>query len=56
MTFNLTNYIEQQRQAQLVAAIKQGARMISECRDERKQWAAMSQLRKLQLQLKNPVL
>jgi hypothetical protein len=56
MTFQLTDYIEQQRRAKLVAAIKTGARMISECQDERKQWRAMCQLRKLQLQLKSPVL
>jgi hypothetical protein len=56
MTFQLTDYIERQRRAKLVAAIKQGARMISECQDEQRQWRAMAQLRKLQQQLKNPVL
>ena len=54
--FKLTDYIEQQRRAKLVAAIKTAAKLIQDCPDERKQWRALHELRKLQVQLKNPAL
>jgi hypothetical protein len=56
MTFQLTDYLEHQRRAKLVAAIKTAAKLIQDCPDERKQWLAMHQLRMLQVRLKNPVL
>jgi len=54
--FNLTDYLEAQRRAKLVAAIKEGAKLIQDCPDPQKQWRAMSELRKLQARLKYPVL
>ncbi len=53
---NLTDYIERQNRAKLVAAIKEAARMIAECQDEQKRWRCMHELRKLQIRLKYPVL
>lgn len=54
--FDLTKALEAQRRAKLVRAIKTAAKLIQDCPDERKQWRAMHQLRKLQVQLRNPVL
>ena len=54
--FELTAFIDRNRKAKLVGAIKEGARLINECQDERKHWAAMHELRKLQLMLKNPAI
>jgi hypothetical protein len=54
--FELTAFIDRQRKQKLVAAIKEGARLINECQDERKQWAAMHELRKLQLMLNHPAI
>lgn len=54
MAFDLTASLEAHRRAKLVRAIKEGARLISECPDERKQWAAMHKLRQLQKMLGNP--
>ncbi len=56
MAFDLTNFIERQRKAKLVRAIKEGAKLIADCPDPHKQWRAMAELRKLQVRLKNPVL
>ena len=44
--------LEAQRRAKLVAAIKEGARLIQDCPDAQKQWRAMAELRKLQAMLK----
>lgn len=54
--FDLTESLEAQRRAKLTAAIKTAAKLIADCPDERKQWKAMHELRKLQIRLRNPVL
>lgn len=56
MAFDLTDFIERQRKAKLVAAIKEAAKLIADCPDLHKQWKAMHELRKLQVRLRNPVL
>ena len=53
---DLTAYLERQRKAKLVAAIKTAARLIQDCPDPQNQWLAMHQLRKLQARLKYPAL
>jgi hypothetical protein len=53
---DLTGYLERQRKAKLVAAIKTAARMIQDCPDPQKQWRAMHLLRKLQARLNYPTL
>jgi hypothetical protein len=53
---DLTAYLDRQRKAKLVAAIKEAAGMIAECQDEQKQWRAMAELRKLQARLNYPTL
>lgn len=56
MAFDLTASLESHRRAKLVRAIKEAARLIADCPDEQKRWRCMHELRKLQVQLKNPVL
>jgi hypothetical protein len=53
---DLTAYLERQRKAKLVAAIKEAARIIAECQDEQKRWRCMHELRKLQARLNYPTL
>jgi hypothetical protein len=53
---DLTAYLERQRKAKLVAAIKTAARLIQDCPDPQKQWRAMHELRKLQIRLNYPTL
>lgn len=54
--FHLTAFIDRQRKQKLVAAIKEGARLINECQDEQKKWRAMHELRKLQERLNYPAI
>ena len=54
--FDLTDFMERQRKAKLVRAIKTAAKLIADCPDPQKQWKAMHELRKLQVRLKYPVL
>ena len=54
--FELSAFIDRQRKAKLVAAIKEASKLIADCPDPQKQWAAMRQLRLLQERLQNPVL
>ncbi len=53
---DLTAYLDRQRKAKLVAAIKTAAKLIQDCPDPEKQWKALRKLRILQERLKNPVL
>jgi hypothetical protein len=53
---DLTAYLERQRKAKLVAAIKTAAKLIQDCPDPQKQWRAMAELRKLQARLNYPTL
>jgi hypothetical protein len=53
---DLTAYLERQRKAKLVAAIKTAAKLIQDCPDPHKQWRAMAELRKLQARLNYPTL
>ncbi len=54
--FELTAFIDRQRKQKLVAAIKEGARLINECPDPQRQWRAMHELRKLQAMLNHPAI
>lgn len=54
--FELSAFIDRQRRQKLVGAIKEASKLIADCPDPQKQWAAMRQLRLLQERLKNPVL
>ncbi len=54
--FHLTAFIDRQRKQKLVAAIKEGARLINECPDPQRQWRAMHELRKLQAMLNHPAI
>ena len=52
--FKLSAFIDRQRKQKLVAAIKEASKLIADCPDQQKQWAAMRQLRLLQERLKHP--
>lgn len=54
--FELSAFIDRQRKAKLVGAIKEASKLIADCPDPQKQWLAMRELRKLQSRLRNPVL
>lgn len=54
MAFDLSKSLETHRRAKLVRAIKEAARLIAECQDEKKRWLAMRELRKLQERLGYP--
>jgi hypothetical protein len=54
--FELTAFIDRQRRAKLVAAIKEASRLIADCPDPEKQWTAMRQLRLLQERLNHPAI
>ena len=56
MAFDLTNFIERQRKAKLVRAIKEAAKLIADCPCPERQWKALRQLRLLQERLRNPVI
>lgn len=52
--FDLTKHLEAHRRQKLAGAIKEAARLIAQCPDERKQWEAMRELRQLQAQMGYP--
>ena len=54
--FELTAFIDRNRKAKLVGAIKEASRLIADCPDPQKQWAALRQLRLLQAMLGNPAI
>jgi hypothetical protein len=54
--FELTAFIDRQRKAKLVAAIKTASKLIADCPCPERQWAAMRELRKLQERLKHPAI
>ena len=54
--FKLSAFIDRQRKQKLVAAIKEASKLIADCPDPQKQWAAMRQLRLLQERLKHPAI
>ena len=54
--FHLTAFIDRQRKAKLVGALKEASRLIADCPDPERQWLAMRELRKLQLMLKSPAI
>ena len=54
--FELTAFIDRSRRQKLVGAIKEASRLIADCPDPQKQWAAMRELRKLQERLKHPAI
>jgi hypothetical protein len=54
--FELTAFIDRNRKAKLVGAIKEASRLIADCPDPQKQWAALRQLRLLQQMLGNPAI
>ena len=54
--FHLTAFIDRNRKAKLVGAIKEAARLINECPDPQRQWRAMHELRKLQAMLNHPAI
>ena len=54
--FKLSAFIDPQRKQKLVAAIKEASKLIADCPDPQKQWAAMRQLRLLQERLKHPAI
>jgi len=49
--FDLTQSITEAERQRIAGAIKIAARMIQACPDERRQWRAMHELRKLQRML-----
>jgi hypothetical protein len=54
--FHLTAFIDRQRRQKLAGAIKEAARLISDCPDPQRQWRAMHELRKLQAMLNHPAI
>ena len=54
--FELTAFIDRQRKAKLVAAIKEASKLIADCPCPERQWAAMRQLRLLQERLNYPAI
>jgi len=54
--FELTAFIDRNRKAKLVGAIKEASRLIADCPDPQRQWLAMRQLRLLQERLKHPAI
>jgi hypothetical protein len=54
--FHLTAFIDRQRKAKLVGAIKEASKLIADCPDPQKQWAALRQLRLLQERLNHPAI